>query len=557
MDDRQEMNGGETMAQTRENTRPQPGGLTVPTISARVDSPVEADLASLRNNHEIYQIDLSSHRRFLGTFIVAAKRIVKQLLTPSLERQSRYNVANNRVASHLCQQAEALQKISMELTKQVVAVAEEVRGVREGLTAQMGRGHQELAEQIGGIHEEQGAALQALRGELAEQMRGMRQELTEQVSGVRQEMTGQVRKVRQELAEQVSGVRQELVAQESAAHQELAAQESAAHQELAEQLEGARQELIEQVSGGYEERVVALQALQAQVIEQIAGVRQEQALALQAMRERSSRAERRLRRFLYAPTAGQNTDGQEIKRSLPDPKAVLRQNSEPDFDYFGFEERFRGGEEDIKERQRGYVEYFKDAGSVLDVGCGRGEFLELLAEAGIKAQGVDLDLDMVLYCQEKGLDVVREDVYTYLESLPDESLGGVFAAQLVEHLESNRIIELVNLCQRKLRAGGVLIFETPNPLCLTVFSRSFYMDFSHIRPIHPEALKFLFESAGFENPQARFSSPVEACMRIPPLSGVTADAQGVEEFNKGIERLNDLLYGCQDYAVIGKKSSHV
>jgi O-antigen chain-terminating methyltransferase len=151
------------------------------------------------------------------------------------------------------------------------------------------------------------------------------------------------------------------------------------------------------------------------------------------------------------------------------------------------------------------------------------------------------------------LDVIREDLYTYLESLPDESLGGLFSAQLVEHLEPNRIIQLVNLCHRKLRSGGVLIFETPNPVCLTVFARSFYIDFTHIRPVHPEAMKFLFESAGFENVQAKFSSRVEPSMRIPPLSGVAAELNTVEEFNRGIERLNELLYGFQDYAVIGTK----
>jgi hypothetical protein len=162
----------------------------------------------------------------------------------------------------------------------------------------------------------------------------------------------------------------------------------------------------------------------------------------------------------------------------------------------------------------------------------------------------------VLYCQEKGLDVVREEAYTYLESLPDESLGGLFAAQLVEHLEPTRIIELVNLCQRKLQPGGVLIFETSNPACLTVFAQSFYMDFSHTRPIHPEAMKFLFESAGFQNLQVKFSSPVEPSMGIPPLSGIAADPQVTEEFNRGIARLNELLYGFQDYAVIGRKSDH-
>jgi SAM-dependent methyltransferase len=191
----------------------------------------------------------------------------------------------------------------------------------------------------------------------------------------------------------------------------------------------------------------------------------------------------------------------------------------------------------------------------LDIECGRGEFLELLKEAGIQAKGVDLDPNMVLYCQEKGLAVMRQDAYAYLESIPDESLGGVFAAQLVEHLEPSRVIELVNLCHRKLRSGGVMIFETPNPICLTVFARSFYRGFSNIRPIHPEAMKFLFESVGFQNVQARFSSPVEPSMRIPPLSDVAANAKTIEEFNRGIERLNDLLYGFQDYAVIGRKSS--
>ena len=215
------------------------------------------------------------------------------------------------------------------------------------------------------------------------------------------------------------------------------------------------------------------------------------------MRERSSRAERRLRRFVAAFNDGPNADVSETPKSLHHPKQIVESTPGPSFDYFGFEERFRGSEEDIKERQRVYVEFFKDVEPVLDIGCGRGEFLELSSEAGIKAKGVDLDLDMVLYCQEKGLDVVREDAFTYLESIPDTSLGGIFAAQVVEHLEPTRIIELANLCYRKLQLDGMLIFETPNPICLTVFARSFYMDLSHIRPVHPEAMKFLFESTGF------------------------------------------------------------
>jgi O-antigen chain-terminating methyltransferase len=280
-------------------------------------------------------------------------------------------------------------------------------------------------------------------------------------------------------------------------------------------------------------------------------------MALQEIRERSSRAERRLRRFVASLNDGPNANISETPKSVYPPKHILENTPGPSFDYFGFEERFRGNEGDIKERQRVYVEFFKDVEPVLDIGCGRGEFLELSTEAGIKAKGVDLDLDMVLYCQEKGLDVVRVDAFAYLAALPDASLGGIFAAQVVEHLEPTRIIELANLCHRKLQMDGVLIFETPNPICLTVFARSFYMDLSHIRPIHPEAMKFLFESVGFTDLQVRFSAPVEASMRIPPLSGATAGAKEIAEFNQGIERLNELLYGFQDFAVIGKKSSRL
>jgi O-antigen chain-terminating methyltransferase len=478
---------------------------------------VAAELSSLQSSREIRYFRLTSHRKFLGSFVLLAKKVVRKLLTPSLERQSRYNAANIRLAAHLWEHAEALQKISRELGKQIKEVRQEltaqvrevhqeliaqVREVRQELTEQAEQRYQELAEQIGGMHQEQGAALQAMRVELAEQMGVM-------------------------------------------------------HQEQAAAVQTIRGELTAQIEGLQRDQAADLQVLRAQVVGEIEGVRQEHTVALQEMRERSSRAERRVRRFVAALTEGPNADTPAVQKALPPPPAVPKENSGPYFDYFGFEERFRGGEEEIKERHKGYIEFFKEAQQVLDIGCGRGEFLELLTEAGIKARGVDLDLDMVLYCQEKALDVVREDAFAYLESLPDESLGGVFAAQLVEHFEPTRMIALVNLCQRKLQPGGVLIFETPNPICLTVFARSFYMDFSHIRPVHPEAMKFLLESAGFQNLQVKFSSPVEPSMRIPPLSGIAADAQVTEEFNHGIERLNDLLYGFQDYAIIGRKSAHL
>jgi SAM-dependent methyltransferase len=503
MNDVQEIDVDELMAQMRAN-RPKQQHPPAMGVSTPLSHNLAAtELSALQNNREIRYFHLSSHRKLLGSFVLMAKKLVRKLLTPSLERQTGYNTANMRLAQHLWEHAEGLQRTNQELVAQISelrqALTAQVTEVRQELTQQHEQ-YEELAEEIGGVHQEQEAALQAIRGDLAAQ-----------IGGVHQEQEAALQAIRGDLAAQIGGVHQEQKA--------------------------------------------GLQELQAQLVDEMARVRQAHTAAFQEMRERSSRVERRLRRFMAASTDGPNADVSESQPSFQHPKPTLEHTPGPTFDYFGFEERFRGSEEDIKERQKVYVEFFKDVEPVLDVGCGRGEFLELAREVGIKAKGVDLDLDMVLYCQEKGLDVVREDAFACLESTPDASLGGVFAAQVVEHLEPTRIIELVNLCHRKLQMDGVLIFETPNPICLTVFARSFYVDLSHIRPIHPEAMKFLLESAGFKDLQVRFSSPVEPSMRIPPIAGTAAGAQEIEEFNQGIERLNELLYGFQDFAVIGKKSS--
>jgi SAM-dependent methyltransferase len=269
----------------------------------------------------------------------------------------------------------------------------------------------------------------------------------------------------------------------------------------------------------------------------------------QGTRERVARAERKLRRMLHDSAGNRTLEG----RPVPPEKAEGFSEPPEEFDYIGFEERYRGSEEEIKGRFRPYVERFKGAAGVLDIGCGRGEFLELLRDSRVEARGVDLDLDMVLLCREKGLDVVKGDGLSHLASLPDESLDGVFASQVIEHLEAAQIVRLVQLAHRKLRPGGVLILETPNPRCLTVFAETFYMDLTHIRPIHPGAAKFLLESVGFRNVELRFSSPVEPTARVPALPAASFPPGSIDEFNRGLERMNELLYGCQDYAVIGEK----
>ena len=292
-----------------------------------------------------------------------------------------------------------------------------------------------------------------------------------------------------------------------------------------------------------ESRLSAEVAAQSQAIEA-------EREAGQAQRERLARAERKLRRILHALNADRPQDGRVDSTVAGDKPAVQLPELEPEFDYQAFEDRFRGPEEEIKERQRVYVPYFEGRDNVLDFGCGRGEFLELLHENGVQARGVDLDLDMVLLCRDKGLDVVQGEAFEYLGSLPDESVGGVFAAQVIEHVPPRRVIELVRLCYRKLAPGAALILETPNPSCLMVFADSFYKDLSHVHPLHPDTMHYLFGAAGFHEVEVRFSAPIPASRRIPHLQVPGAD---LEPFNQGIERLNSLLFGFQDFAVIGRK----
>jgi SAM-dependent methyltransferase/molybdopterin converting factor small subunit len=268
------------------------------------------------------------------------------------------------------------------------------------------------------------------------------------------------------------------------------------------------------------------------------------------LRERIAAAERKWRRALHDLQPGRLPETPPEARSPEETPTVAPAELEPEFDYAGFEERFRGSEEDIKGRQRIYVPYFEGARDVLDLGCGRGEFLELLREHGINARGVDLDLDMVLLCRDKKLDVARNDAFAYLGALSDDAVGGIFAAQLIEHLPQRRVIDLVKLCHRKLAPGGALVLETPNPACLMVFADSFYRDLSHVQPIHPDTLKFLFEAAHFHQIELKTLAPVDPSMRVPLLQ---MHDPALAPFNQGIERLNSLLFGFQDYAVIGRK----
>src|SRR4051812_2095582 len=172
-------------------------------------------------------------------------------------------------------------------------------------------------------------------------------------------------------------------------------------------------------------------------------------------------------------------------------------------DYFAFEAKMRGSTADVGGRQRPYVDDFRDAAPVLDVGCGRGELLGLLRDAGIDARGVDADADMVAYATGEGLDVEQADALAYLEAQPDGSLGGIFAGQVVEHLPPAVLFRFLELAAQKLRPGGLLVAETINPLSPLAL-RAYFADLTHAQPLVPETLAMLAKQAGFPNVQTRF-----------------------------------------------------
>ena len=223
--------------------------------------------------------------------------------------------------------------------------------------------------------------------------------------------------------------------------------------------------------------------------------------------------------------------------------------------YFVFEERFRGTRADIKERQSAFIKYFKGCRNVLDIGCGRGEFQELLRDHEIGGRGIDIDEDMVNFCKSKGLDVEKIDAVSYLQKLEDKSLDGIFIDQVVEHLEQEYLIEMLNLSFMKLIYGGTIVVETVNPLSFFSFA-NFYIDMSHKRPVHPETLRFLLNAAGFREIKIELIAPVRDDARLKKIKiGERRDehSEEIEIYNHNIDMLNAIIYGPQDYALIGIK----
>jgi 2-polyprenyl-3-methyl-5-hydroxy-6-metoxy-1,4-benzoquinol methylase len=230
---------------------------------------------------------------------------------------------------------------------------------------------------------------------------------------------------------------------------------------------------------------------------------------------------------------------QKLAAAASTPPVSAPPQEHPDIDWAGFSEQFRGSEDRIREQQKCYVARFLGApGEILDIGCGRGEFLEAAKAAGLAARGIDQSHDSVALCRSKGLEVEQADMFAYLESLADGSLGGAYCAQVVEHLPPVAVPHLVKLLSQKLRLDALVAIETPNPECLAIFATHFYLDPTHTRPVPSPLLRFYLESAGFGSIEIQSLTPavdsMPALAELPPA-------------------VRETFFGGLDYAIVARK----
>jgi SAM-dependent methyltransferase len=207
-----------------------------------------------------------------------------------------------------------------------------------------------------------------------------------------------------------------------------------------------------------------------------------------------------------------------------------------------FQARFGGDEPVIREQSEAFIDLFAGRERVLDLGCGRGIFLELLKDKGVGGYGIDLDPKMVSQARERGFEAFEQDALAHIESLPAKSIDGVYARHIAEHVLPGDLVAMLRALRRALQPGSPVVFVTPNVSNLSVGAHTFWMDPSHLRPIPPDLFKFYLEVEGFRGVGVRTFQP--------------SDQRLSEEFSDARARdnarlLNQTLFGDRDYAVVG------
>ena len=215
--------------------------------------------------------------------------------------------------------------------------------------------------------------------------------------------------------------------------------------------------------------------------------------------------------------------------------------------YVAFENRYRGPEELIKKRLAKYADMVGTEGKILDIGCGRGEFLELVKERGLEGYGIDINVEMVKRCEEKKLEVLQEDALEHLIKLKEESIGTILCTHVIEHILHYKWYEMLILCRRALMPNGKLIIETLNPRSFYGVIEYYFKDPTHRNLMYPEYLHYLLEILGFKNVWLGYSSPVESSIALIDVM------KHEPEINENFSRLNKFLFDSIEYHMVSHK----
>jgi 2-polyprenyl-3-methyl-5-hydroxy-6-metoxy-1,4-benzoquinol methylase len=215
-----------------------------------------------------------------------------------------------------------------------------------------------------------------------------------------------------------------------------------------------------------------------------------------------------------------------------------------------FNAHFRGPADDIADRYRDLAAHFVGCSPVLDIGFGRGEFLGLLKELDVDARGIETDARLVEWARSRGLQADVGSAVEYLGRVDEDSLGGLVMIQVIEHLSPQHVIDIVRLAAEAVRPGGRVVVETVNPMSLYTYAHAFWVDPDHVRPVHPNYLGFLFAEAGFAKVERVDRSPVPADETLELMPG---DDELSKRLNANFDRINALLFGPQDYAIVATR----
>ena len=225
--------------------------------------------------------------------------------------------------------------------------------------------------------------------------------------------------------------------------------------------------------------------------------------------------------------------------------------------YVGFEDRFRGSQSEIRRRVEEYLPLLSTVTDVVDIGCGRGELLDLLQAQGVSARGVDANPAMVEVCEGRGLRAEQGDGLAFLARQPDASIGGLIAIQVVEHFPPGYLVRFLEAAFHKLRPGAPIVLETLNPACWLAFFETYLRDPTHQQPLHPDTLRFLVQASGFSAVDVHFKRPVSEDDRLNPV----ADRPGADAawtalataVNAQADKLNARLFSFTDYVLIARR----